>query len=252
MNLSEYRLSENEQKRTRNLLALMPKSGRIALDIGARDGHFSRLLAERFDKVIALDLVKPNVSHPKVQCLQGNVAELPLADDAVDFVFCTEVLEHLRGNHLLSACQELQRVCSGRIMIGVPYRQDLRVGRTTCYSCRKKNPPWGHVNQFDDTTLISLFRDFSVEAKRFVGITDEHTNALATMIMDLAGNPYGTYDQEETCIHCDRKLLPPPQRTLMQRILTRTGHLARRSTARFAKPHANWIHVLFAKGVTMA
>src|SRR3990167_8989506 len=111
MNLSEYRLSENEQKRTRNLLALMPKSGRIALDIGARDGHFSRLLAERFDKVIALDLVKPNVPHPKVQCLQGNVAELPLADDAVDFVFCTEVLEHLRGNHLLSACQELQRVC---------------------------------------------------------------------------------------------------------------------------------------------
>lgn len=247
MNLAEYRISTNELERTRNLLALVPEHGRVALDVGARDGHFSRLLAERFDKVIALDIDRPVISHPRIECRQGDVTQLEMADNSVDFVFCAEVIEHIPGNGLASACQELQRVCSDTVLIGVPYRQDTRVGRTTCYTCLGKNPPWGHVNRFDDDTLIKLFTHCSVEKKNFSGSNKEQTNALATLLLDLAGNPFGTYDQEEACIYCGRHLLPPPERTVLQRVLTRLGYIARTATEPFAQPHANWIHVLFAK-----
>jgi hypothetical protein len=65
VDLTEYRASPAEQKRTADLLRLIPTHGRSALDIGARDGHFSRLLAERFDQVTALDLTEPDISHPR-------------------------------------------------------------------------------------------------------------------------------------------------------------------------------------------
>ena len=63
---SEYRASPNEQKRTWDLLSLTPLKGRRALDIGARDGHFSLLLAERFDEVIALDLRKTDTARGEI------------------------------------------------------------------------------------------------------------------------------------------------------------------------------------------
>ena len=37
---------------------------------------------------------------------------------------------------------------------------------------------------------------------------------LSTLLLDLAGNPFGTYDQEEPCIHCGAKLKPPPRRSI--------------------------------------
>lgn len=247
MNLSEYRNSTNERKRTDDLLSLMPASGKAALDVGARDGHFSLLLAQRFDKVVALDLEKPFVSHPKVECVQGNAADLAFADASFDFVFCAEVLEHIPSGILAAVCRELERVCGGRLLIGVPYRQDLRAGRTTCQACGGKNPPWGHVNSFDERRLAGLFPRCTIEATTFVGRSTGQTNALSCALMDLAGNPYGTYVQEEACIHCGAAVGPAPERNLGQKVLTKLAFFARDATAMFATPRGNWIHVLLSR-----
>ena len=247
MGIAEYRASPNEQRRTRDLLSLTPLRGMTALDIGARDGHFSLLLAERFCEVIALDLRKPAIVHPRVVCVQGNVAHLDFADNSIEFVFCAEVLEHIPPTILTTVCRELERVCKSELLIGVPYKQDLRVGRSTCYSCGGKNPPWGHVNSFDEHRLRRLFQKCVVKSTTFVGETSDATNALSMVLMDLAGNPYGTYFQEEPCIHCGRPLTPPPDRTLNQKLLTKCGSIALRASSVFARPRGNWMHMLFAK-----
>src|SRR6476660_211104 len=132
MDLIKYRASPLEKLRTADLLNLVPPSGRTALDIGARDGHFSVLLAQRFEKVIALDLTQPAIQHPRVDCVQGNAAQLNFPDKSIDFVFCAEVLEHIPSPVLPIVCQEIRRVAKQQILIGVPYKQDTRVGRTTC------------------------------------------------------------------------------------------------------------------------
>ena len=247
MALTEYRASTLEQQRTADLLRLMPTTGRHALDIGARDGHLSLLMADRFEKVIALDLTKPKLSHPKVQCLQGSAAEMQFSDKTFDFVFCAEVLEHVPTSILRKVCQEIERVASHRILLGVPYKQDTRVGRTTCYSCGKPNPPWGHVNSFDEQSITNLFRHCDVEVISFIGINASRTNSLSTALMDFAGNPYGTYDQEEPCIHCGHRLLPPSSRNLAQLIATKLAFWSRRASELFAKPRGNWIHLVLRK-----
>ena len=247
MDLADYRASLAERERTADLMHLAPLRGRVALDIGARDGFFSLLLAERFERVIALDLTKPAISHPNVECVQGDATALDFADSSIDLVFCAEVLEHIPPSLLGRACSELERVCQGRLLIGVPYKQDIRVGRTTCYTCMRKNPPWGHVNTFDEHQLGKLFSGCGIEAASLVGSTTHGTNAVSCYLMDLAGNPYGTYVQREPCAHCGRSLVRPPNRNFGQRLFTKLALWSQYPSVVFARPRAKWIHMLFSK-----
>lgn len=247
MNLEQYRQSGSEQLRTRAVLAEVPTQGLHALDIGARDGHFSRLLAERFARVTALDLSQPSIDHPTITCVAGNAAALQFDASCFDFVLCAEVLEHIPEPTLSLACKEIARVAADRILIGVPYRQDIRLGRTTCSHCGGRNPPWGHVNSFDEARLQSLFPSCAVESVSFVGETTAVTTGLATRLLDYAGNPFGTYDQEEPCVHCDKPLGSPQMRTLAQRIATRFGTWMQQLAQRAEPPRGNWIHMQFRK-----
>jgi SAM-dependent methyltransferase len=243
--LQKYRESEQEQARTEDLLRLLPRGRKSALDIGARDGHFSRLLTGYFDQVTALDLQKPPFEYDRVTTVAGDITRLEFPDASFDCVFCAEVLEHIPA--LEQACRELVRVTRHEIVIGVPFRQDTRSGRTTCPKCGKTNPPWGHVNSFDEQRLQKLFPGLAVKAKSFVGSTRERTNAMSAMLMELADNPWGTYTQDEPCIHCGAVLTPPQHRSLLSKVCSGVAARLDRLQMVLAQPHANWIHMVFSK-----
>lgn len=250
MDLTEYRESEAEISRTNDLMRIINNidgSHHNALDIGARDGHFSKLLANRYNSVFALDLEKPSIKHKNVHCLQGDVTNLEFQNGHFDFVFCAEVLEHIPTNLLKKACSELSRVSNEYMLIGVPYKQDIRVGRTTCYSCGKINPPWGHVNSFNEEYLENLFPKHRVKEISYVGKTNSFTNNISTSLMNFAGNPYGTYSQEEPCIQCGKRLIKPAERTLLQKMATKVSFYIKGIQEPFTREHPNWIHVLFQR-----
>ncbi|MFT4103558.1 MAG: class I SAM-dependent methyltransferase [Burkholderiaceae bacterium] len=217
------------------------------MDIGARDGHFSVLMAERIAQIVALDLTPPRIAHPGVCCVAGNATALPFPDRQFDVVFCAEVLEHIPEPALQTACREISRVSAKHVLIGVPNEQDIRVGRCTCPSCGKPSPPWGHVNSFDLQRLRDLFPELEIESESYVGERREATNDLSTWLMDLAGNPYGTYGQDEPCMHCGQPLKASAARSVAQRASTKLAFAVRRATERFAKTRGNWVHVLFRK-----
>jgi SAM-dependent methyltransferase len=243
-----YHQARAEPMRTSDLLALALHAEGKVLDVGARDGYHARLLADRFEHVTALDLTVPVIPDPRVECVAGDVTDLPFDDDSFDLVLCSEVLEHIAPAQLDVACLELARVTRGHLLVGVPYKQDTRVGRTTCIACGAVNPPWGHVNRFDESRLRSLFAGLSFESIHLVGTNDDATNAFSSSLMDLAGNPYGTYGQDECCVACGAPIVQAPRQHLGRRILTKLAFWARRSTKPFQSSHPNWIHVLLRKG----
>ena len=247
MDLTDYRNTDREQERVADLMGLLPGNIANTLDIGARDGFLSKLLAERGTRVTALDLEQPRIDDERIECVVGDVTGLSFPDAYFDLVFCAEVLEHIPTNLLRKACSELSRTSNRYVLIGVPYKQDIRLGRTTCHVCGKKNPPWGHVNSFDENRLRSLFPECEVVKMSFVGVADTDTNFVACLLMDMAGNPYGTYSQAEPCVHCGAPLKEPTERSLMQKIFARAAFYARSVQAPFLKPHPNWVHVLFEK-----
>lgn len=224
---------------------MMPKDRRSVLDIGARDGHFSRLLTRYFIEVTALDLQKPNFEIPGVTTVAGDATKLQFPDDSFDCVFCAEVLEHIPN--VETACRELSRVARHELIIGVPFMQDIRVGRTTCPSCRRISPPWGHVNSFDEQRLQQLFPNLRVTSKSFVGTSSDRTNLLSTALMDVGGNPWGTYRDDERCIHCGANLTVPENRPLWQKVCSAVGTRINSVQGRFERPHAAWIHLVMSK-----
>ncbi|HKP97793.1 MAG TPA: class I SAM-dependent methyltransferase [Fibrobacteria bacterium] len=245
--LIAYRNSERERLRVGNLFQLIPARGETALDIGARDGFLSLRLAERFKSVTALDLERLEIDHPAVSCMQGDAASIDAPDGSFDVVLCAEVLEHIPPPKLSAVCAEIFRVSRDCVVIGVPYRQDTRFGRSTCASCGGRNPPWGHVNVFDEMNLQALFPGLRAEKISLIGSSRERTNFLSAFLMDLAGNPYGTYGQTEGCVHCGTKLEAPARRTLPQRAASFAGHRLQVLASRFAAPRPIWMHILFRK-----
>ena len=247
MDLSDYRKRPSEQERIGDLINMLPDGGETALDIGARDGYISVLLADKFARVTALDLEQPQIDHPGVTCVKGNITAMDFPAASFDLVFCAEVLEHIPPDLLAQACKELARVSRGHLLIGVPYRQDMRVGRTTCNSCGKNNPPWGHVNSFDDRKLARLFPGLRIVKKSFVGSSRDQTNALSSALLDYAGNPFGTYQQDESCVHCGLAIGTPKARSILQKIATKLAYVICSAQKPFIKAHPQWIHLLLGK-----
>ncbi|SRR6266545_569867 len=245
MDLVKYRQSDSEISRTEDLLRLLPRGRTSVLDIGARDGHFSKLLAEHFDSVTALDMTPLNLEYPRLTVVTGDATNLPFPDDSFDCVFCAEVLEHIPN--VVRAAQEIARVTRHEIIIGVPYRQDIRLWCVTCPRCGKVSPPYGHVNSFDDQRLTELFPGWDLVARSFVGLRKEATSAFATWLMDIGGNPWGTYDQHEPCSHCGAKLTPPAPRPIWRRACAAIALLTNRVRSWLSPSQPNWIHVVFSR-----
>jgi hypothetical protein len=246
---ANFRATEREQKRIADLLALIPQSGASLLDVGARDGYLATLLTDRYQRVVALDLQKPKVADPRVEVVEGDATDLAYEDGAFDTVVCAEVLEHICEDKLERACREIVRVARRAVVIGVPYKQDLRFGRTTCRGCGTVNPPWGHLNAFDERRIQAAFGDLDLVRFSYVGSTRDRTSALAVGLMQFAGNPFGTYDQEEPCIRCGRMLEPPNGRTLLQKIATRAAYCIDRVQQSVEPTRASWIHARFDKPI---
>jgi ubiquinone/menaquinone biosynthesis C-methylase UbiE len=245
----DARPADREADRVASLLGLVSSRGGLALDLGARDGHIAKRIAPWFDRVVALDLTAPQVDAPGVMAVAANGAALPFADGVFDTVLCAEVLEHVAPKETLRRlCREICRVAAREVIIGVPDRQDLRVGRTTCTHCGRHNPPWGHVNAFNERSLLTLFKTLTPVAVVRVGQSRETTNALSSALLDFAGNPWGTYHQSELCIACGRPVGSAGDRSLAQRVASKVAHAANATQRRFCRPNGRWLHVRFLKG----
>jgi len=245
LDLEVYRTRPEERDRVGNLLELLPQGGSI-LEIGARDGHITRRLADRFTTVVALDLGELHIDDPRVTPIRGDVRSLTFGDHSFDVVLCAEVLEHIPPADLPRACRELARVTAGWLLVGVPYKQDLRVAQTRCQHCGRTNPPWGHVNSFDEDRLDALFRGLERTRTAFVGRTQDFTNPLSAKLMEMADHPWGTYEQDESCIHCGRHVgQPSSTRGPLQKVLSSAAERLNRVQRRLSGDRPCWIHCVY-------
>jgi SAM-dependent methyltransferase len=234
-----------DQMRLQGLLKLLPVNRHSVLEVGSRHGFVTRALADRFEITTALDLEKPKFEIDGVVNVKGDVQALDFADNSFDCVLCSEVLEHVPD--VAAAAREIARVARHEIVIGVPYRQDTRVGQTTCLHCGRVNPPYGHINRFDENTLRQLFAGVPLIESHYISSNCERTNSLAAWLQTLAANPYGTYDQEESCIGCGSALERPSSQSLARRLCGAAGARLYALQMKLNRPWPTWIHLLLRK-----
>jgi SAM-dependent methyltransferase len=111
-------------------------AGLDVLEAGCGEGYGADLIARVARRVIALDYDDASVSHvrthyPRVQAMQGNLAELPLPDGSVDVVVNFQVIEHLWDQgQFIAECARVLRP-SGLLMVSTPNRITFSPGRDT-------------------------------------------------------------------------------------------------------------------------
>jgi SAM-dependent methyltransferase len=247
MELTEHWPGLKGKERLDDLVDIVPQGYSSLLDVGAGSGYVAGLMTPFFERVTALDLEEPDIADEGIVAVKGDVTQLDFPDDSFDVVLCTEVLEHIPPESLQKACNEICRTARHCVVVGVPHNQDTRVGRTTCRSCGKKNPPWGHVNIFNEELLRRLFHVLRPARISFAGETRTRTNVLSAFLMNVAGNPCGIYGGDQRCLHCGSKLVRPPGPSFFQRICYRLAVCLNAIQECFARARPAWIHMVFTK-----
>ncbi len=183
----------------------------------------------------AIDIVPFDIAG--VDCNIADVTKLPFADRSFQVVLCAEVLEHIP--EVEQAASEIERVAEKAVVIGVPFNQDLRAGKTTCNHCGSVCPAWGHVNSFTARRLTELFPAMRAEIE-FVGAPEGRTTTIASTLMTAAGNPWGCYN--EPCPACG-KIMRAPGRTGIKKLLSSIAARMDKVQEKLQRPGANWIHL---------
>jgi hypothetical protein len=244
--MSPEALPDAEKARIAHLLELLPPSLGVALEVGARDGRVTAALAPRASRLVALDLRPPEIRFAGALPVGGDASALPFRDAAFDTVVCTEVLEHIPPPALDAACAELSRVTAVRLLVTVPFEQDLGVGATRCPRCGTVNPPWGHVNSFTTASLLARFPGLRAATVATFGAQRNVQPALAARMERALGYPHGNWNQEEPCVACGARLVAPA-RSRAARGLALAPLVLTKIARAITRDRPSWIEVVFER-----
>jgi ubiquinone/menaquinone biosynthesis C-methylase UbiE len=151
-----------ELRRTFLLREVQP--GDNALDLGCGTGDFTALLAEAGASAVGLEvaeaaLARARAEHPELDFRLAPIeGRLPLEDNALDLVWCSEVIEHVAdtGRWL----SEVRRVLApgGRLLLTTPAhgRARLALGGIERFS----EPLGDHLHLYSRRSLRALLEEF--------------------------------------------------------------------------------------------
>jgi ubiquinone/menaquinone biosynthesis C-methylase UbiE len=151
-----------ELRRTFLLAEVRP--GERALDLGCGAGEFTALLAEAGASVVGVDvaeaaLARARAQHSELDFLLAPIeGPLPLEDNAVDLVWCSEVIEHVADT--ARWLSEVRRVLAprGRLLLTTPAhgRARLALGGIERFS----DPLGDHLHLYSRRSLGALLEEF--------------------------------------------------------------------------------------------
>lgn len=166
---TRYRQSPLQCLRARTVAALLDPATPSVLDVGCGNGFVTDYLKGN-RLVVGCDPSPVALKHASVARVQAGGEALPFGDRAFDSVVCLEVLEHLPRDAFRRTVEELRRVTGRVLIVGVPFRQDLRVGMTRCVACRCRFHLDLHRRSFPEPRSIDkLFPGFGRQGTILLG-----------------------------------------------------------------------------------
>lgn len=175
--LSRYEGNVAQCLRARMIAAMIEPGVESILDVGCGNGFVTRHL--RAKRVVGLDPSKVALAYFEGEFVVGFADKLPFADKSFDAIVCSEVIEHLNDNILADVVKEFERVCRHYLVIGVPYRENLREGMVKCLDCGAHYHVNLHCRTFWETMDIEcLWPDFTIISSSFIGYSQRIKSKL--------------------------------------------------------------------------
>lgn len=166
--LSRYETSPEQRLRARVIASFIAPDTESVLDVGCGNGFVTRQLTA--GRVLGLDPSPEALERFEGESVLGSAEALPFDDRSFEAVVCAEVLEHLPQDVFVKAARELDRVARRAIVVGVPYRQDLRTGMRRCADCGVRYHVELHQRSFSGPEAIArLLSGWRVQAVTLLG-----------------------------------------------------------------------------------
>jgi ubiquinone/menaquinone biosynthesis C-methylase UbiE len=149
---------ENNLLRMRETAAMVPADVRSLADIGCGNGVFVNYLTKERPAldIMAVDRSEAALKYVKTNKQLGDIAAIPLPDNAYDCVTCLEVVEHLPVTVYETALRELGRISGKYVIISVPYNEELEENHTQCPYCKTIFNADLHLRRYSEAAMTRL------------------------------------------------------------------------------------------------
>lgn len=136
-----------------------------ACDIGIGDGYLLTRLQAAGLEVTGIDISGYLVEYHKndfkkkglnIRLIQGDISNLSLEDNQFDIVTCLDVLEHIPGDGLRAALENLKKCIKndGFLIITLPLGENLENNMVICPECGHKFHRIGHFHSFENIMQV--------------------------------------------------------------------------------------------------
>lgn len=159
---------EGNMNRFRETASMIPDDVACLADIGCGNGIFVNYLQKQSPQlfIMAIDRSKAALRFVKTEKKEGDIAEIPLADQSFDCITCLEVIEHLPVEIYKKALTELSRTSKKYVIISVPYAENLEKNHTQCPNCKSIFNADLHLRSFSEESFRHLLDENNFECKR--------------------------------------------------------------------------------------
>ncbi len=145
------------------------------LDVGCGNGIVAKEILRQRPKVkiVGLDISSSAISEAKklnpesVFYEIGNDGLFPVKNNSVDFIFCSEVIEHIYDTSTFMT--EINRVIKprGKILLTTPYHNVIKNILIALFGFeRHYNPASEHIRFYTKNSLLRVFKDYSFEPEK--------------------------------------------------------------------------------------
>ncbi|MBD3341831.1 MAG: methyltransferase domain-containing protein [Candidatus Lokiarchaeota archaeon] len=202
------KLSQYQHERINIIRETVPDEVTSIADIGCGNGIITNTLVDnRF--VIGLDRSWAAIQFVHSNKCQAEINNIPLKNNSIDLVLCSEVLEHLTEPVLLKSIVELNRVAGKYLLITVPNDEYLSKNHIKCPKCGFEYNASYHLQSFNKNKLLSLFPEYS-EIKSFeCGKPVRQYVPFLLNIKQRVGKSWAQFSNEKTsiCPKCSNRFL---------------------------------------------
>lgn len=116
----------NKTKQIAKLVQINSRGTNIALDAGCGSGTYTSIF--RSKEIICIDLVPYYLKKlmqeydgtAKLHCIIGNIIHLPFRRKSINYILCSDVLEHLNKRDINNTFDNFTKICNGTILVSVP------------------------------------------------------------------------------------------------------------------------------------
>jgi hypothetical protein len=202
-------LDEGNQIRIEETIKIIPTDINNMADIGCGNGVFiSKLLVSRPNLITTgLDRSVEALNYVKGKKIVGEITNLPFDSNSFDCVSCLEVIEHLNVNDYKVALNELTRISSKYIIIGVPFEEKIQDNVVCCPKCNSIFNRDLHLQSFNLGKLENIFFENNFRLIKFKNVVKSNEIIGASLFHQVTKklNKVKTSFESPICIICGYK-----------------------------------------------